>query len=64
MKNYEKKLNRQIDQLAGKAKSAIQDASAKAHDVTKAANGNARGIVQKTGAKLQIAGKRIKSLLD
>lgn len=62
MKKYEKKLNRRIDQLAGKAK--IQDASAKAHDVTKAANGNARGLVQKTGAKLQNAGKKLKSLLD
>ena len=64
MKNFEKKLSSQIDQLAGKAKIATQHASAKAHEVTKAANGKARGFAQKTGTKLQNAGKKIKSLLD
>lgn len=64
MKNYEKKLGRQIDQLAGKARIATQGASAKAHEVTKAANGKARSFAHKTGAKLENAGKKIKSLLD
>ena len=64
MKNYEKKLNSRIDQLAGKARTATQDVSAKAHEVTKAATGRARGFAQKTGTKLENAGKKIKSLLD
>jgi hypothetical protein len=64
MKNIEKKLNRKIDQLAGKTKIVTQGASAKAHELTKAATGKARGFAQNTGTKLQNAGKKIKSLLD
>jgi hypothetical protein len=63
MKNFEKKLGRHIDTLAGKAKSATQEASARAHEVTKGATDKARGLARKTGAKVQNAGKRIKSLL-
>jgi len=64
MKNYEKKLGRRIDQLAGKARIVTQEATAKAHQVTKATNGKARSLAQKAGEKLEKAGKKIKSLLD
>ncbi len=64
MKNYEKKLGRRIDQLAEKAKIVTREASAKAHQATKAANGKAKSLAQKTGWKLENAGKKIKSLLD
>jgi hypothetical protein len=63
MKTFEKKLGRHIDHLAGKAKSANHEASAKAHEVTKGATDKARGLARKTGAKMQNAGKKIKSLL-
>ena len=64
MKKYEKKLGRRIDQLAKKARIVTQDASATAHQVTKATNGKARSLAQKTAEKLENAGRKIKSLLD
>ena len=63
MKNREKKLGRRIDQIAGKARTVTQGASSKAHQATKAANGNARSLAQTTREKLQSAGKKIKGLL-
>ena len=63
MKNHEKKLGRRIDQLAGKARTVTQEASSKAHQATKAANGSARSLAQKAGEKLQNAGKKINGLL-